>query len=176
MHAESLHKLKGIYILLSIVAAIQITGGILDGIKHLTQPLDTFFTPTHLIVYSGVALGIITAVLGFFFLMDNYPYRNEHETWGIKLALIGAALWSFGGPFDYWWHQNLTQESFLITPFLTPSHMVFELGIMFFIAAPIVGFCCLTKNCLYRKATPYCDSFVAFIMHKRDIVKNYTRT
>ena len=163
MQRVALWKLKRIYIFLSIAAAMQVIGGTWDGIIHLTQPVGTFFTPTHMIVYGGVALGIITTLSGFFFLLDNYAHRNVHETWGVKLAFIGAVLWLIGGPLDYWWHQTLTQESFLVTPFLTPSHMVFELGIMFFITAPIVGFCCLTRNCLYRKATPYYDSLVAFM-------------
>lgn len=133
---------------------------------HLTQPLDNFFTPTHMIVYSGVSLGIITTVAGFLFLMDNYAHRNEHETWGIKLAFIGAGLWLFGAPFDYWWHQTLTQQSFLITPLVTPSHMVFEVGIMFFVVAPIVGFCCLTRNFMYRMVTPYYESMIEVIRSK----------
>jgi len=166
MQREALRKLKRIYIFLSIAVAIQLIGGTWDGIIHLTQPLDAFFTPTHMIVYSGVALGIVTELAGFFFLLDNYAYRNEHETWGIKLAFIGAGLWLFGGPFDYWWHQTLTQQSFLIIPLVTPSHMVFELGMIFFLAAPIVGFCCLTKNRLYRKVTPYYDSLLASISLK----------
>lgn len=163
MQTEVLQKLRTIYIFLSIAAAIQVTGGIWDGMIHLTRPIDSFFTFTHMIVYGGVGLGIVATLAGFFFLLDHYDHRNEHATWGIKLALVGSALWLFGGPFDYWWHQNLTQESFLITPLATPSHIVFETGIIFFIAAPLVGFCCLTQNYLYRITTPYYDSFVASI-------------
>jgi hypothetical protein len=84
-------------------------------------------------IYSSVALGIIAALAGFFFLLEKTTTEGEngYEVIGIKLVFIGSELWAFAGPFDYWWHQTLSQESLLILPFLTPSHMVFEIGIMF---------------------------------------------
>ncbi len=75
---------------------------------------------------------MIAALAGFFFLLENnYGRGNGYEVIGIKLVFIGSGLWAFAGPFDYWWHQTLSQESLLILPFLTPSHMVFKIGIMF---------------------------------------------
>ncbi len=155
MQTEVLKQLKMIYICLSIAAAIQVIPGVWDGVIHLTQPPDAFFTPLHMIIYGGAAFGIVTTVAGFFFLLDNYEYRNENEMWGIKLALVATVLWLFGGSFDYWWHQTLTQESFLIFHFVTPSHVVIEFAIGFFIAAGFIGYSWLTKNLVCRKLAPY---------------------
>jgi len=161
---DDLQKLWRIYFALAVAATIQVAGGVWDGMVHLVQPPDDFFTPRHIVVYAGVTLGMVAALAGFFFLLeDNYGRRSGYEVIGIKLAFIGSGLWAFGGPFDYWWHQTLAQESFLILPFTTPSHMVFEIGIMFFMAAPLCGFCCLKKNFLYRAFTPRYESTFAFL-------------
>lgn len=109
-------------------------GGVWGGMVYLAQPPDDFFyVAPHRGIYSSVALGIIAALTGFFFLLEKTTTEGEngYEVIGIKLVFIGSELWAFVGPFDYWWHQTLSQESLLILPFLTPSHMVFEIGIMF---------------------------------------------
>jgi hypothetical protein len=132
------------YAVLVVAASTQVAGATWDGIVHLSQPVDSFFSYPHLVVYCGAALGI-AAVLAALFILANTTLEKE-KLIGLKFGCVGAALLLIGGPFDFWWHRTLTQESFLILPFLSPPHMVIEAGIGFFMFTSLCGFYVLRQS------------------------------
>ena len=92
------------YLLAGIGSLLQIGGGHWDVTWHALEKPETFFTPPHTIVYTGVLLslsmGILTIVLRI---------RHKFETKFVKFlhyALIGSLLQLFSGGFDLWWHSN----------------------------------------------------------------------
>ena len=49
-----------IYFLLSVGVSLQISGSNWDIVWHSVGNVETFFTPPHLVIYSGVALAVGT--------------------------------------------------------------------------------------------------------------------
>ena len=49
-----------------IGSLLQISGGSWDVTSHLLNEPESFFTPSHTILYSGIGLLSISAIIGFF--------------------------------------------------------------------------------------------------------------
>src|SRR5215216_1886720 len=90
-----------------------IAGLFLDGWAHanLASSLETFFTPWHGVLYSG-----FFAVAGVLLVCQARNMMRGH-IWmqalprGYLLALLGVALFSFGGVGDLVWHSILGIEA-----------------------------------------------------------------
>jgi hypothetical protein len=95
-----------------------IAGMFLDGWAHanLASSLETFFTPWH-----AVARGYVW--------MRALPR-------GYLLALLGAALFSFGAVGDVIWHTLFGIEA-NAEALLSPTHLVLATGAMLFITGPL---------------------------------------
>lgn len=98
---------------------------------HSTFGRDTFWSPPHLLMYSGIALA------GFLCIgvvsLDTWRYHrrapgvNDATTWpvlgffraplGFVVAGCGLAVLLFAAPFDNWWHELYGLDVTLWAPF-----------------------------------------------------------
>lgn len=113
-------------------ASLAMWGGSWDVTSHLLRTPETFFTPSHAVLYSGVGISVISAVLSLVFLIRKK--ESSSYSFGSKLILIGAVMQLAAGPGDFLWH-----DAFGIDGFLSPTHVALVLGIMIVIIGTVIG-------------------------------------
>ena len=110
-------------ILVSFGILLVTVGGSWDITNHLLNKPETFFSPPHALMYSGVAIGLAGAGLALF------GYRNLKEKavfrFPLRLNFLGIFLLVGAGPFDYVWHLN-----FGLDGLLSPPHFTLLLGMV----------------------------------------------
>src|ERR687892_2540568 len=74
-----------IYFLLSIGVSLQISGSNWDIVWHGIGNVETFFTPPHSVIYSGVALAIGSIVAGIVLSAFKISQQKKYATWLILL-------------------------------------------------------------------------------------------
>jgi hypothetical protein len=124
-----------IYFLISIGVSLQISGSNWDIVWHGVRNVETFFTPPHSVIYSGVALAIGSVVTGI--IQTGFRIRKQKKaTWyevlapsslplSLKLAAIGCTLQLTAGPFDFLWHSLFGFDGLL-----SPPHSVLAVGML----------------------------------------------
>jgi hypothetical protein len=96
-----------------------VTGLTLDGWAHTHELPDTFFTPWHGVIYSGVLLAALFLVATFV----RQRARHQPMPTGYGLSLIGVGLFLLGGVADLTWHTFLGIEADLAAEY-SPPHLV----------------------------------------------------
>jgi hypothetical protein len=176
-----------IYFLISIGVALQIGGSNWDIVWHGVKNVESFLTPPHTVIYTGVALAIGSIVFRLIYfpilaiknnsiskqagLSNVIKSQSELFPFPIKLAFIGVSLQLTAGPFDFWWHNNFGFDGLL-----SPPHAVLATGM--FIAA-LGGLSGVFKH--YKDNSP-CHvaraciviSFGVFLMVGVDLVLMFT--
>lgn len=124
--SESLSpKLFQISFLIALIGvAISMWGASWDITSHLLRIQETFFTPSHTILYLGVGISLIAALMSLT-LIKKREARKFSFTFGSKLIIIGGILQLFAGPSDFYWH-----ELFGVDGLLSPTHLALALGMM----------------------------------------------
>jgi hypothetical protein len=115
-------KSKMVFLSGSIFASIGIllvtVGGSWDITNHLLNKPETFFSPPHAMMYSGVAIGLIgsaISLLGYRNLQDS----KEVFRLPLRLKFLGIFLLVGAGPFDFVWHSNFGLDGLLSPPHFT---------------------------------------------------------
>lgn len=107
-----------------------LVGGVFtDGWAHFNRPgLETFFTPWHAILYSGLGAMTLwlTAVAWRASGGDPRAVRASLPR-GYGLAFVGAALFALGGLTDLLWHQIFGIE-IAVDALLSPTHLLLGAG------------------------------------------------
>ncbi len=127
-----------IYFLISIGVALQIGGANWDIVWHGSKSVESFLTPPHTVIYSGVALtiGSLSFRLIYFSLftikganskISNLNILKSHLAlpFPLKLSIIGAILQLTAGPFDFWWHNKFGFDGLL-----SPPHSILATGML----------------------------------------------
>jgi hypothetical protein len=138
--------LMAVYLAISIGAALQISGSNWDIIWHGVGNVETFFTPPHSVIYSGVALAIGSIILGII-LCTLFEQKNGSKSillfsllrssiipFPLKLAVIGSLLQLTAGPFDFWWHNQFGFDGLL-----SPPHSVLATGMLMAALGALIG-------------------------------------
>jgi hypothetical protein len=136
-----------IYFLISIGVALQISGSNWDIVWHGIGNVETFFTPPHSVIYSGVALAIGGVVVGGTIhttkISQQKNISSKKNIFGllivslplsIKLAAIGCILQLTAGPFDFWWHTQFGFDGLL-----SPPHSVLATGMLMAALGALIG-------------------------------------
>ena len=113
---------------------LQIGGASWDITSHIMQEPETFFTPSHTVLYTGVGLLTIAAGIGSVLLINNKELKKKSFVTGFKLLIIGTAISVIAGPSDFLWH-----ETFGVDGLLSPPHLALITGMLINAVAVVVG-------------------------------------
>jgi hypothetical protein len=111
-------------------------GGSWDVTNHLLNKPETFFSPPHAMMYSGVAIALIGSVIFFIGWRRFSDPKKQIFTFPLRITLIGIALLVSAGPADFVWHSNFGLDGLLSPPHLTliSGMLLTSLGAMFSIS------------------------------------------
>lgn len=119
----------------TIGVALSFWGASWDVTAHLLRTPETFFTPSHTILYTGVGISLISAIVSIFVLVRQRNARTNSFVFGSKLIIAGAILQIVAGPGDFYWH-----ELFGIDGLLSPTHILLGLGVIIVSIGSMIGF------------------------------------
>ena len=126
-----------------------------DIIWHGIVNVESFFTPPHTVIYSGVALAIIAILVGIIKSIKSNSHLRYHQQqqqqgkqsssfslklllsyipFPLRLAAAGSLMQLFSGRFDYWWHSNFGFDGLL-----SPPHFLLVVGMVMSILGALIG-------------------------------------
>ena len=127
-------------------SVLEIWGGSWDITSHAIGAPESFFTPPHAVLYSGVGISLIAAIASLGIIGRDKEIRRESFSLGLKLILVGSMIQIVAGPSDYLWHELFGTDGLL-----SPTHLTLITGILIQSVGIIVG---LTRLIPYNfKAT-----------------------
>src|SRR5919106_3522581 len=135
-----IYKKYGMNVILAILmmatagSLLQIGGTSWDVTSHLMLEPETFFTPSHTVLYTGVGLLTIASGIGRVVLFRNKENRRNSYATAFKLLVIGSAVSLVAGPSDFLWH-----ETFGVDGLLSPPHLALITGMLINAVATILG-------------------------------------
>ena len=119
-------------ILVSAGILVAESGGSWDITNHLLNKPETFFSPPHVILYSGIALSIVGASIMFLYWRSYsiYTYAIKEQkkltmNLSIKLVISGVSMLILAGPLDFFWHS-----AFGLDGLLSPPHLTLTIGML----------------------------------------------
>jgi len=118
-----------------IGVSLSMWGASWDITSHLLRTPETFFTPSHGVLYLGVGISLVSAILSLITLLTKRQMREKPFVFGLKLIIAGTILQVIAGPGDFYWH-----ELFGIDGLLSPTHLTLALGIMIVSIGTVIGF------------------------------------
>ena len=137
-----------IYFLFTIGVSLQIGGANWDIVWHGSKNVESFLTPPHAVIYSGVVLTIGSLLVGLaiygqiiinkynkkFFNFTDILKKNSLIPFALKLVFVGSILQITAGPFDFLWHT-----AFGFDGLLSPPHLVLVTGMFLVSIGGMVG-------------------------------------
>lgn len=132
-------NLVSLYLLILILATagslMQISGTSWDVTSHLMFKPETFFTPSHALLYSGIGLiTIATVLITFLYIKNKHSITSTSVKNSLQLLLIGSIVSIISGPADYLWHQT-----FGIDGLLSPTHIALMTGMLITSIGVVIG-------------------------------------
>ena len=128
-------------ILVSAGILVAESGGSWDITNHLLNKPETFFSPPHVILYSGIALSIVGASIMFLYWRSYSIYtstikeeKNSKINLSIKLVISGVSMLILAGPLDFFWHL-----AFGLDGLLSPPHLTLTIGMLAGSIGALVG-------------------------------------
>ncbi|MGV8106204.1 MAG: hypothetical protein ACP5OH_00340 [Nitrososphaerota archaeon] len=129
-----------IYFLVAIGVALQVGAANWDIIWHGVVNVESFFTPPHTVLYSGVSLSLIATFAGIIFsIRQKTSLRGPFSIYykipnPLKLIALGCLVEVFSGQFDNWWHANFGFDGLL-----SPPHLMLISGMLLSILGALIG-------------------------------------
>ena len=126
------------FLYIYLAMATWVTGGVfLDGWAHNNIPeLETFFSPWHAVLYSGVLLmGVFLGISALLNMRNGASWRRSLPE-GYGLSFIGFLVFAGGGVFDMVWHLIFGIEA-SVEALLSPSHLILAFGAVLMVSAPL---------------------------------------
>ncbi len=128
-------RLVLIVMMVSLFGSIlEIWGGSWDITSHLLGSPESFFTPPHTVLYTGVGIGLIAGIIALILLIRDRNLRQESFSLGLKLMIVGSIFQIIAGPGDYAWH-----ELFGVDGLLSPTHLMLITGILIQSVGIVIG-------------------------------------
>lgn len=110
-------------ILAVIGPVIVVSAGFWDVISHLQQEPEFFWSPSHIVVYTGVSMTSCAAIMGIILILRKSVHGSLKT--GIKLVIAGSILQIVSGFGD-----SLSHDLFGIDGLISWSHQPLELGLI----------------------------------------------
>ena len=138
------------FCLATIGVTLSLWGGSWDVTSHLLRTPETFFTPSHMILYTGVGISVVSAVFSTIVYVNK---KTEHASskFGLKLVILGVIVQVIAGPSDFFWH-----EEFGIDGLLSPTHLTLITGMLMTVLGAVFG--------LARMSNPFSNSKLVSIL------------
>ena len=131
------NAIKKILLMLSLACAgsfLQIVGVSWDVTSHLMKTPETFFTPSHILLYSGIGLLLVATLIGAILILTGKIDNMNPIITPFRLFIIGSIFAAIAGPSDYAWHKI-----FGVDGLLSPTHLVLATGIIINSVSVVVG-------------------------------------
>ncbi len=116
--------------LVSVISILAVIGpvvivsvGFWDAISHILQEPEFFWSPSHIVVYSGVTMTAIAATMGLVLLVRKSVHGSLKT--GINLVIIGSIIQIISGFGD-----SLSHDLYGIDGLISWSHQPLELGLV----------------------------------------------
>ena len=160
---KPIKKLILIVTLSALGLLLQSFAGSWDATSHLIKTPETFFTPPHFVLYTGIGFTIIAFVLAIDFeknreiitraefeykldvKIDHQKDKENSKIQRIKLSLrlliAGTIILVSGAPLDFIWHRLFGNDGLL-----SPPHLVVITGMLIINMGTIVASYWLYKN------------------------------
>jgi hypothetical protein len=106
-------------LLISAGLILQAGSGSWDASSHLLKKPDTFFTPPHILLYSGIILTLISFTIAIYIFTQKRHIHNKMYDNSLKLFILGTIFLFGGAPFDFIWHRIFGNDGLLSPPHLT---------------------------------------------------------
>ncbi|TVP39562.1 hypothetical protein [Candidatus Nitrosocosmicus arcticus] len=123
-----------VLIFASIGSLMQIGAGNWDVTLHLLLIPESFFTPSHTLLYAGIGILSLSAIIGGVLMIKYGELKKSGLTISFKLFIIGSVLSIISGPSDFIWH-----ETFGVDGFLSPTHLMLITGMLINTSAVAMG-------------------------------------
>jgi hypothetical protein len=119
-------------ILVSAGILLAESGGSWDITNHLLNKPETFFSPPHVLLYSGITLALVGTTIMFLYWRSYsiYTYAIKEQkkltmNLSIKLVISGVSMLILAGPLDFFWHS-----AFGLDGLLSPPHLTLTIGML----------------------------------------------
>ena len=123
-----------ILIIALVGGVLQTWGGSWDITSHQLGDPESFLTPSHGVLYSGVGIGLISAIMSAVILLRNKELRSRSFALGLKLIIVGSLFQITAGPGDYYWHELFGTDGLL-----SPTHLTLITGILIQSVGVVIG-------------------------------------
>jgi hypothetical protein len=120
---KSTNVVSFVSILAVIGPVVIVSAGFWDAISHMQKEPEFFWSPSHIIVYTGVSMTSCAAILGSMLILKKLVHRSLKL--GIKLVIVGSIIQIISGFGD-----SLSHELFGIDGLISWSHQPLELGLV----------------------------------------------
>jgi hypothetical protein len=137
-----------VLIFASIGSLMQISAGNWDVTSHLLLEPESFFTPSHALLYAGIGILSLSSIGGGAIMLKYKELKKSGLTLSFKLLIIGSVLSIVSGPSDYIWH-----ETFGVDGFLSPTHLMLITGMLINTSAVAIGL--VRLNSFFKTGTFY---------------------
>ena len=120
-----------------LVGIWPVVGAEYDAYTHINTPkLESFFTPAHATLYSGVAaVGLAAAIAVWRNHAQGYAWTRAIPA-GYGLTMLGVAILSVAGIGDLIWHTLFGIERD-IPAIVSPTHLLIVIGILLIVTGPL---------------------------------------
>lgn len=124
---SALAKSSSLVYFVSILAVIGpvvvVSAGFWDAISHLLKEPEFFWSPSHIVVYTGVSMTSLAAIMGCVLILRKSVHRSLKT--GIKLVIAGSIVQIFSGFGD-----SISHELYGIDGLISWSHQPLEFGLV----------------------------------------------
>lgn len=122
---------------------IVLAGMYADGHSHVYELAESFFTPSHGIIYAGAFLSVLVLIwFGLRNMRSGYTFRNALPE-GYAPTYVAAPLAFIGGGLDLLWHRAYGLEQGLNT-LISPTHLLIYTSMAVIFTSPL-------RAALYRR-------------------------
>jgi hypothetical protein len=137
-------------IIVSLGILLTASSGSWDITNHLLNRPETFFSPPHAGLYSGVVLVLIGSLMAFWHNRHNNNKMSDDDDDDnrkslpiyLRLVLVGVVMLILAGPLDFVWHT-----AFGLDGLLSPPHAVLTIGMVLCSIGAFLGL--ISKNNCY---------------------------
>ena len=121
--AKSSTLVSFVSILAVIGPVVIVSAGFWDAISHLQKEPEFFWSPSHMVVYTGVSMTACGAIMGCMLIIRKSVHGSLKT--GIKLVIVGSILQIVSGFGD-----SLSHDVFGIDGLVSWSHQPLEFGLV----------------------------------------------